>query len=321
MSLRATTEPRHPGHLSRSVRSSLRTLGVAVLLALPLAGCRFWYKPVPVANAIGEEETVLAGDSMHVYRGARFEVYGPNTESVYDGYEQMNRAYRAFDRYFGGPSRKLAVVLGRDSLPPLDSATLRAFRARDFTVVQYVRPPGMRTRQRYGALDYGGILWPIAPTAARQLLAEFARQQTGGAAASDSALLDRYPLWYRAAVMRLVGDAASPAKDLERVREKRNVLIPLRDMLPLVRHSTADTLVDPSRTEDSDEFSLTLGAQAGMLARYLIEREGAAVIGRMGRAYVAGRPLADILKEFKSAPTNVAELERRWLVWVDTREE
>ena len=295
----------------------LAMLGIALLY-----GCRFWYKPVPVANAIGEEETVLAGDSMHVYRGPRFEVYGPNAESVYDGYEQMNRAYRAFDRYFGGPSRKVAVILGRDSLPPLDSATVRAFTARDFSIVQYVRPRGMRTRQRYGALDYGGILWPIAPTAARQLLAEFARTQPGVAATtSDSALLDRFPLWYRAAVMRLVGDAASPAKDLDRVRDKRNSLIPLRDMLPLVRASTADTLVDPSRTGDSDEFSQTLGAQAGMLARYLIDREGALVIGRMGRAYVARKPLAEILAEFKAAPKEIPELERRWLVWVDTRED
>lgn len=293
-----------------------------LLLAVAAGGCRFWYKPVPVANAIGEERAVLAGDSVHVYRGARFEVYGPNAESVYDAYEQLNRAYRAFDRYFGGPSRKLAFVLGRDTLPPLDAAATRAFRDRGFTVVQYVRPRGARTRSRYGALDYGGVLWPIAPTAARQLLAELARAESGApATTSDSALLDRFPLWYRAAVMRLAGDAASPMKDLEHLHEKRMVLIPLRDLLPLVRASTADSLVDPSRSGDADEFSLTLGAQAGMLARYLIEREGPLVIGRLGRGYVARRPLPEMMAEFKSAPTTVPELERRWLVWLDTREQ
>lgn len=292
-----------------------------LLLALAVSGCRFWYKPVPVANAIGEEKVLLAGDSVHAYRGARFEVYGPNAESVYDGYEQMNRAYRAFDRYFGGQSRKVAVILGRDSLPPLDSAALRAFRAGNTTVVQYVRPRGMRTRQRYGALDYGGILWPIAPTVSRQLLAEFARSQPGvPSTAPDSTLLEMFPLWYRAAVMRLVGDGASSAKDLERVRDKRNVLIPLRDMLPLVRAASADSLVDPSRTSDTDEFSETFGAQSGMLARYLIDREGSAVIGRLGRAYAARQPLSEILAGFRVAPKDVAELERRWLIWVDTRE-
>ena len=299
----------------------MRLLALMVL-ALSAGGCRFWYKPVKVANAVGEERAVLAGDSVRVYRSQRFEVYGPNVESVYDGYEQMNRAYRAFDRYFGGPARKIAIVLDRDSLPPLDSATVRGFRSRGFTVVQYVRPRGMRTRQRYGALDYGGILWPIAPTAARQLLAEFARAQPGvSPTASDSALLDMFPLWYRAAVMRLAGDAASPAKDLERVREKRSILVPLRDLLPMVKSSALDTLVDPSRTSDADDLSKTLGAQSGMLARYLIEREGAPVIGQLGRAYVARRSQAEILAGMRSLPRDMAELERRWLVWLDTRED
>ena len=299
----------------------MRLLAVLVL-ALSASGCRFWYKPVKVANAVGEERAVLAGDSVRVYRGARFEVYGPNVESVYDSYEQMNRAYRAFDRYFGGPARKIAIIVGRDSLPPLDSATVRSFRGRGFTVVQYVRPRGMRTRQRYGALDYGGILWPIAPTVARQLLAEFARSQPGvSAATSDSVLLDQFPLWYRAAVMRLAGDAASPMKDLERVREKRRELMPLRDLLPMVRSSALDTLVDPSRTGDSDDLSRTIGAQSGMFARYLIEREGASAISRLGRGYAARKPLSEIFAEMRSLPKDVNELERRWLVWMDSRED
>jgi hypothetical protein len=297
-------------------------LMMSLLLAMATSGCHLWYKPVPVANAIGEERVLLAGDSVNAYRGPRFEVYGPSAEAVYDGYEQMNRAYRAFDRFFGGPSKKLAVVLGRDSLPPLDSATVRAFRARDFAVVQYLRPRGMRSRMRYGAPDYGGILWPIAPTAARQLLAEFARLQPGApAAASDSALLDLFPLWYRAAVMRLAGDGSSAVQDLDRVRDKRGSLVPLRDLFPLVRSSAADSLVDPSRDDDSDDMSRTMGAQAGMLARYLIEREGTSVIGRFGRGYVARRSLSDLMGEFRSTPKNVAELERRWLIWLDSRED
>ena len=293
-----------------------------LLLALSAGGCRFWYKPVPVANAIGEERTLLAGDSVNVYRGTRFEVYGPNAESVYDGYEQLNRAYRAFDRYFGAPPRKLAFIVGRDSLPTLDAATRKSFTDRKFTVVQYVRPKGLRTRSRYGGIDYGGILWPIAPTAARQLLAEFARTQvTDGATRSDSALLDLFPVWYRAAVMRLVGDAASPIKDLERVREKRGELIPLRDLLPMVRASPGDSLLDPSRSGDADDYTRTLAAQSATLARYLVEREGPAVVGRVARSYALRHPLSAILAELKAIPDDVGELERRWLVWIDTREE
>src|SRR5206468_7524729 len=91
-----------------------------------LSGCRFWYKPVPVANAIGEEKTVLAGDSVHVFREARFEVYGPNPEAVYDGYEQLNRASRTFERHFDAPAAKLAVVLEKDTLRALDAPTLKS---------------------------------------------------------------------------------------------------------------------------------------------------------------------------------------------------
>lgn len=294
-----------------------------LLLVAPLAaGCRFWYKPVPVANAIGEERAVLAGDSMHVYRDSRFEVYGPNAESVYDGYEQLNRAYRGFDRYFGAPSRKLAFVLSRDSVRQLDSTTLRSFADRHFTVVQYVRPRGVRTRPRYGGIDYGGILWPIAPTAARRLLAEFARSRAGAAATgqTDETLLELFPVWYRAAVMRLAGDAASSMKDLERVRDKRASLIPLKDLLPMVRPPAGDSALDPSRNSDADEYTALLAAQSAMLARFLVEREGPAVVGRLGHGYATRRNVADLLAEFSSAPGTIPELERQWLIWIDTRE-
>lgn len=293
-----------------------------VLAAVAMvSGCRFWYKPVPVANAIGEEEAVLAGDTVNVHRSQRFEVYGPNAQAVYDGYEQVNRAYRAFDRHFGAPVPRMAFVLESDSIVPLDSATTRSFRDRGYHVVQYTRPRGIRTRPRYNYIDYGGILWPIAPTAARQLLVAFARaQRDAGAARSDSAVLESFPLWYRAAVIRLLGDASSPMRDLETVREKRNLLIPFRDMLLLVRAPTADTLIDPSRPNDLDEFTRTLVAESAMLAHYLVDQEGAAVIGRLGRGYLARRPLAEMLGEFRTAPRSVSELEGRWKVWIDTRE-
>ena len=290
--------------------------------AMLLGGCRFWYKPVPVANAVGEEETVLAGDTVNVHRGARFEVYGPNSEAVYDGYEQLNRAYRAFERYFGVTPVRLAFVLEDDSITPLDSATLRMFHDRGLTPVQYTRPRGARTRARYGGIDYGGILWPVAPTAARRLLAEFARAQLGTSAAArtDVELLELFPVWYRSAVIRLAGDASSATRDLERVREKRHLLVPLRDMLPMVRPASADSMIDPSRSDDADEYTLTLVAQSGMLARYLVEREGPGVIGRWGRGYVARRSMADILSELRAPPATVQELDNRWRLWIDTRE-
>jgi hypothetical protein len=297
-------------------------LGVALLSA----GCRFWYKPVPVANAIGEERTILAGDSVSVYRDSRFEVYGPNAEAVYDGYEQMNRAYRAFERHFGSPAPRLAFVLYPDTIVPMDSGTARSIRGRGYTIVPYARPRSVRTRRRYSSIDYGGIRWPIAPTAARSLLARVAASAREGGAdqrtqQNDAVVLERLPAWYRAAVIHLVGEAGAFENDLDYLREKRSQWWPFRDMMTLVRPPTADSLFDPSLRGDADDASRIFASQSSALARYLSEREGATVVGRIGRGYLAGRSFNEMMSEFKSAPRNAAELERRWRIWIDTRED
>lgn len=296
----------------------LLLIGMAALMS----GCRFWYKPVPVANAVGKEKTVLAGDTVNVHRGDRFEVYGPNTEAVYDGYEQLARTYRAFERHFGAPGPKLAVILATDSALPLDPRTTRSLQERGFTVLRYVRPRSYKSPTRYGALGYGGVIWPVAPTAARAMLARYVEKQLDAdGARSDSALLDRLPLWYRAAVMQLVGEAGASSNDMEFVREKRAQLFPLQHLLTLVRPSTADTLLDPSRRGDTDEVSRIIAAQASTFARYLSHREGQPVLGTVGRSYLAGRSLNEIVGGFRSVPRNIPELERRWKAWIDTQEQ
>ena len=296
-------------------------LRVSVLVLLLAGGCRFWYKPVPVANAIGEEKTLLGGDSVNVHREERFEVYGRNAETVYDGYEQLNRAYRTFERYFGTPAPRLAVVLSDDSVPRIDTGAARAFQNRGFTIIRYTRPRSYKNPTRYGALGYGGVLWPIAPTAARKMLAMYAESQLGSDHLSDAMVLERFPLWFRAAVIHLVGEAASSTTDLEQVRDRRGSLVPLREMLTLVRPAAADTLLDPSRRAEADEFTLTFAAQATTLARYLAETEGAATLGRLGRGYLAGRSLNDMVGDFKTAPHTIAELEQRWKAWLDNRDD
>lgn len=292
-------------------------LGAATLLS----GCRFWYKPVPVANALGEEQTVLAGDTVNVYRETRFEVFGPNPEAVYDGYEQLNRAYRAFERHFGDSRTRLAVVLFRDSIVRLDSGTLRGFRSRGFSVIEYARPRSVRSRRRYTGSDYGGLLWPIAPTAARVMLARFAEAQLEpDGLRSDSAVLERFPVWYRAAVIRLVGEAGAFASDVEYVREKRHHWWGLRELLTLARPASGDTLLDPSRRAEADDGTRIVAAQASALARYLVEQEGPAVLGRLGRGYATGSALNEMIAEFRNAPRTVAELEQRWKAWIDAWE-
>jgi hypothetical protein len=294
---------------------------IVMLAAATMSGCRFWYKPVPVADAIGEDKAVVAGDTLNVHRERRFEVYGPNPEAVYDGYEQLNRAYRAFERHFGSPVPRLALILAADTTAPLDSNTVRAFRDRGFTIVRYMKPPNFRSPSRYGALGYGGVLWPIAPTATRVLLTRFAESQLEiDDAIADTALLDRFPMWFRAAVIHLVGEAGAASNDVELVREKRHLLLPMSELLRLVRPASADSLLDPSRRHEADDLTRMLAAQSSTIARYLVEREGHAVVGRLARGYLAGRLLTDMTAEFKSAPRSLQELERRWKLWIDSRD-
>lgn len=294
----------------------------ALLVVTAVSGCRFWYKPVKVANAIGEERTVLVTDSVNVHREARFEVFGPSTEAVYDGYEQMNRASRAFERHFGVPAPQIAIILSGDSAKPLDAATRKEFRDRGFTVIRYTRPRSYRSPTRYGALGYGGVMWPVAPTAARAMLARFTESQLEpDGTRDDTALLERFPVWYRAAVIHLVGEGGLPAADLDFVREKRAQLLPLRDLLMLVRPASADSALDPSRKSEVDETTRIIAAQASTFARFLVEREGPAVLGTIGRGYLAKQSLSQMVASFKNSPHNVQELEQRWRYWLQTRED
>lgn len=289
---------------------------LALCTAAALGGCRFWYKPVPVANAIGEEKTLLAGDSVNVFRNDRFEVYGPNPEAVYDGYEQLNRAVRSFERHFSTSAPRLAVILYRDSVQRLDSATVRSIRDRGFAVVSYLRPR-KAGRRSYRVIDYGGVSWPIAPTAAREMLRLFAE----GKAGTRTAALDRFPVWYRAAVIHLVGDAGTIANDLEFVRDTRGHWQPLKTLLTLVvPTSVDDAMLDPSRRNDAPDHLRMVAAQSSTFGRFLAEREGPAAIGRIGAGYLSGRSLTEMIAEFHTAPKDVEELETRWKAWVETRE-
>lgn len=286
-----------------------------------LGGCRFWYKPVPVANAIGEERTVLAGDSVNVYRESRFEVYGPTAEAVYDGYEQLNRANREFERSFGVEPPRLAFVLSRDTTKRFDAATLKSFRDRGFTLIRYVRPRVFKSPTRYGALGYGGVVWPIAPTAARVMLADFAGANSVSGSAGEGAALERFPVWFRAAVIHLLGEAGAAASDLDYVRDRRASVLPFRELLTLQRPAGADSLLDPTRRAEADDLTRMIAAQGSTLGRFLIEREGPAILGRIAREYLAGRSLTEMLAALEHSPRTLAELEQRWRVWMETRED
>jgi hypothetical protein len=298
-----------------------------LLVVAGLSGCHFWYKPVPVANAIGEERTALDGDSVNIYRDGRFEVYGRNAEAVYDGYEQLNRAYRAFERHFGVVPPKLAFMLANDTTKPIEAATIKSFADRGFRLVRYVRPRTYKNPTRYGALGYGGVLWPVAPTAARIMLAEYAVHAMGtipwsehSTHADDAAALERLPVWLRAAVIHLLGEAGTASADLDDVRDHRSAVMPLRDLLTLVRPATADSLLDPTRRSEADETTRLAAAQAATFGEFMIEREGYTVLAKFARGYLNGRSFTEMLGELEHTPHDLKELEARWRAWVETRE-
>jgi hypothetical protein len=296
-----------------------RLLAFAAMMAV--SGCRYWYTPVKVANAIGEEKILFAGDTMRVYRDARFEVYGPNPEAVYDGYEQLNRAYRAFERHFGTEAPRLAVLLANDTLIQVDSAAARAFAERGYTFFRYIRRGGPR-RVRYGTLTYGGVLWPVAPTAARMLLTRFAlAQRPADSARVDSAVLARFPVWYRAAVMHLVGEAGAISNDVEYLREQRNQWLALNELVTLSRAPSSDSALDPSRRSEADDLSRVLAAQSSTVAQYLVEREGPEVLRRLAQGYLAKRSFAEMLAEMPATGRRISELEQRWKIWLETQVE
>ena len=82
----------------------------------------------------------------------------------------------------------------------------------------------------------------------------------------------------------------------------------------------ASALLDPARRSEADETTQLLAAQSTTFGRFLVEREGPAVLGRLARGYLANRPIAEMVREFRSAPRTIPDLDRAWRSWIDLRE-
>ena len=294
------------------MRSLLSLSALAVL-----AGCRLWYRPVPISDAIGKERGIVAADSFNVHRDPRFEVYGPGSQAVFDAYEQLNRAYRAFDRYFGAPTPRLAVVL-TEAGERSDSAVDRALRERGLAPLRYARPRRARMQERFGEAGYEGSLWPVGPAASRALLASLATTVSipGTPAPPDTGTLVRFPAWYRSAVMSVVGDATSLPLAVAYTRENRGSRLTLETMLAVDRPPSADSTLDPTRRVDGDDHDRRLSAQATAFLQFLLDREGSDVLRRLGRGFAAGRTFEQMAVDFKSLPHAVADIDERWLAWL-----
>jgi hypothetical protein len=290
-------------------------LPLALGFAVFVGGCRLWYQPVPISSAIGKERVVIAGDSFSVHRDPRFEIYGPRSQPVFDAYEQLNRTYRTFDRYFGAPTPRLAVILSVNGTAGADSAVDVALRNRGLTPLRYTRPRTAVMRERLGALGYEGAMWPVGPFAARVLLAALATPALSGTPVDTSAVAT-FPAWFRAAVMHVVGDASSLPLDIAHARENRGGRWQLERLLVMERPAAADSAVDSNRRSASDDADRQFASQASAFAQFLLEREGTDVLSRLAHGYAAHRTFDAMASEFKTAPKSVADIEERWLAWL-----
>jgi hypothetical protein len=247
-----------------------------------------------------------------VHRDPRFEIFGPGSQPVFDAYEQLNRTYRAFDRYFGAPAPRLSVVLFDPSSKPHNAAVESTLRERGATVLRYVRPFRSSLRERVGDDGYEGALWPVGPSATRILLASTASAAT----APDTAALRRFPAWYRTAVMSIVGDGTSLPVDVEYVKENRASRWTLEQLTAIDRPTSADSALDPYLRDDASDRDRMFASQSSALMQFLLEREGPATVATLGHGFAKGETFAEQVKRFRVLPTAIAELDERWLAWL-----
>jgi hypothetical protein len=74
-------DSRRPERRRSSARARLRMLAAPLALCcltVALQGCflrKYVYRPVLVANSIGDSTTAIAGTRLHVYRNDEYEIY------------------------------------------------------------------------------------------------------------------------------------------------------------------------------------------------------------------------------------------------------
>jgi hypothetical protein len=291
----------------------IAVIGIVALLG----GCHLWYKPVPIESAVGRERIFIAGDSFSVHRDPRFEIYGIGSQAVFDAYEQLNRTYRTFDRYFGAPAPRLAVVLSTSGMKA-DQELDSVLRGRGLTPLRYARPRNSVLMERLGEPGYEGSLWPVAPFAARVLLASLAGPSATASARVDTSAIAVFPAWFRAAVMHVVGDASSLPLDIAYVQESRGTRITVERLMGWVRATAADSALDSYRRVGANENDRLFASQSSAFAQFLLDREGQDILARLARGYAARRTFESMAAELRTGPT-VAEMDERWSAWLSAQ--
>lgn len=297
---------------------------VAVLapmaLSLSLSGCflRKWvYHPVPVANAIGDSTTMLAGTRVHVFRNEQYELYGPTTASVVSAAPQLNRAYREFSKHFGVEAPPIAVVLADSAfaIAPLDAG---AFAQRRLHTFVYVRPHNLRDVEGVPPDVREEEIWPIGARAGREILAAFVDSRRRVSPEVETSThgsdhhSDPFPLWFVDAVVALLSDPGAPDRVMEFMRDRMGAAPPLGELLDMRAPSPqqADSLAA------SRDRRAVLGATGVAFTLFAIQREGPRVVGRIADAYLKGGSAREAVRGAQRLPQDDRELDRTWRTWV-----
>ena len=289
---------------------------VAVLAgASLLAACGVWYRPVPVRSAIGKERVLLGTDSVAVHRDPRFEAYGPTSLAVFDAYEQLNRTYRAFDRYLAAPAPRLAVILRPDTRDSVQPDVERALLARRLHPLRYVRPMRAQLQERSGSEGYEGSFWPVGPTAARLLLASMAAPG-GPTTPIDTSALSRFPAWFRSAVVTVVSAASSLPYDVADAKEQRGSRLSMERLLATERPTDFDYALDPNRRDEATDADRRFASLSSAFAQFLLDREGQDVLGRLARGFADGRTFEQVASGFTTLPRSIPDIDVRWQAWL-----
>jgi hypothetical protein len=152
--------------------------------------------------------------------------------------------------------------------------------------------------------------------------ARFAKSELGpDTSITDAAALARFPVWYRAAIMHLIGEPGAISNDIEYLHDQRSSWLPLQELLTLVRSPADDDALDPSRRNDADATSRIVGAQAATVAQYLVQKDGPSTMRRIAQGYLSGESTTQILADIPSASHGLPHFEQNWHVWVETQDQ
>jgi hypothetical protein len=314
----STVVPRRLGARSALWDQRTCSLTVGVLLLAATQGCflrKYVYHPVPVANAIGDSTTTVAGTVVHVYVSDTYELYGPTAASIISAAAQLNRSYREFAKHFGAESPRMAIVLA-DSAFALSPVDVASFAKRHLHTFVYVRPHNLRDIEGVPPDLREEEIWPVSGRAAREMLAAYVNARRHRAPTVESTAhkaehhIDPFPVWFVDAVVALLSDPGAPDRVMDYLRDRLGDAPPLTQLLDMPAGS------DSGPGAGSREQRAILGATGVALTLFAVEREGPRIVGRVADTFLSGESARQALRNASRFPQNDYELERVWRTWV-----